>query len=43
MFDALEELAHESCHHDHECGAPEDVCDDRCSIASAVIAAEGQE
>jgi len=43
MFDALEALATEVTHHEHECGAHDDVCDDGCCIAVAVIPGEGTE
>lgn len=43
MFRALDALAAEEPHHEHECGEHDDVCDDECCIAAAVLAAEGQE
>jgi hypothetical protein len=43
MFDALDALACEEPHHEHECHAHDDVGDEECPIASAVIAAEGLE
>ncbi len=43
MFRALDALATEVPHHEHECGEHDDVCDDECCIAVAVIAPEGQE
>jgi hypothetical protein len=43
MFNALEALATEVPDHAHECGAPDDVCDDDCCIAVAVIPGEGTE
>jgi hypothetical protein len=39
----LDALAAEEPHHEHECGEHDDVCDDECCIAAAVLAAEGQE
>lgn len=43
MFDALEALSTEVTHHEHQCGEHDDVCDDACCIAIAVIAGEGTE
>jgi hypothetical protein len=43
MFRALDALATETPRHEHECDAHDDVCDDRCCIAAAVIPAEGLE
>ena len=43
MFRALDALATEPSHHEHECGAHDDACDDQCCIAAAVIPAEGLE
>jgi hypothetical protein len=43
MFSALEALAAEEVHHEHECGEHDDVCDDECCIACAVIPGEGLE
>jgi hypothetical protein len=43
MFRALDALATDTPHHEHECGAHDDACDDECCIAAAVIPAEGLE
>ena len=43
MFNAWEELASEESRHEHACGAHDDVCDDECCIAAAVIPGEGLE
>jgi hypothetical protein len=43
MFDALEALATEVTHHEHPCGEHDDVCEDECCIAVAVIPGEGTE
>jgi hypothetical protein len=43
MFRALDALATETHHPEQECGEHDDVCDDECCIAAAVIPAEGLE
>jgi len=43
LFDALDALADERPHHEHECHEHDDVADETCPIASAVITAEGTE
>ena len=43
MFNALDALAAEAPHHEHACGEHDDVCDDECCIAVAVISSEGWE
>lgn len=43
MFEALDALAAEVPHHGPGCGAHDDVGDDECCIASAVISADGLE
>ena len=43
MFEALDARSQEEPPHDHEGGAHDDVCDNECAIASAVISAEGLE
>ena len=43
MSEASDALSHEEHPHAHECREDEDVCDETCSIASAVIPSEGLE
>jgi hypothetical protein len=43
LFRALDALAAETPRHEHQCGTCDDVCDDECCIAAAVIPAEGLE
>jgi hypothetical protein len=43
MFEALDALSQGEPPHAHECHEHEDVCDESCSIASAVISSEGVE
>jgi hypothetical protein len=43
MFNALDALASEESHHEHHCGEHDDVCDDACCIAAAVISGQGLE
>ena len=42
-FEALDAHPQEESHDEHQCCERHDVCDDSCSIASAVISAEGLE
>ncbi len=42
-FETLDAHSQEEPHHEHQCGEHDDVCDDTCPIASAVISAEGLE
>ncbi len=43
MFRALDASADETPHHEHECTEHDDVCDDGCCIAAAVLSPEGWE
>ena len=43
MFRALDALAAETPEQPHDCSTHDDVCDDRCCIAAAVLPAEGLE
>ena len=43
MLRAQDATAAEKPHHEHECAEHDDVCDDECCIAEAVLSPEGLE